>query len=246
MPTRALLMAAALCALCAVPASAGAAAPGRAALVSCERGLEEDERAGVFEGRMSAVPGATRMQMRFALQMRRSDLERWAAVSASGFDAWVSANPGTRRYVYTKRVERLLAPASYRTVVRFRWLDPGGGVVAKARAVSGACRQPDPRPNLVVRDITVQPAADPARRSYLVLVRNSGRSAAAPSAVTLAVGGRALQPAEAPELQPGGTAVVAFDGPACRPGDALAAAVDARDALDEHAEDDNALSLPCP
>jgi hypothetical protein len=241
---RALL--AALCAFCALPAAADAAAPARSALVSCERGVEEDERAAVFEGRMSAVPGATRMQMRFALQMRRSDDERWAAVPASGFDTWVTANPGTRRYVYTKRVERLLAPAAYRTVVRFRWMAADGRVVVRARAASRACRQPDPRPNLVIRDITVQEAANPARRSYLVLVRNTGRSAAAPSAVALAVGGTALAPAEAPALAPGRTALVAFDGPACRSGHPLEATVDTRDAVDERAEDDNVLSLPCP
>jgi len=240
----------AVLALCAAPASAPAASAAersaRAVLVACERGAEEAQRAGVFEGRMRARAGAWRMQMRFTLQMRTTAHGRWSAVAAPGFDAWLTSNPGTRRYVYTKRVERLMAPAWYRTVVRFRWLAADGRVLGHERSASRTCHQPDPRANLVVRDIAVQPTADPARRSYMVLVRNTGRSPAPPSSVSLAVGGAALPPAEAPALAPGGTALVALEGPACEPGAPLDARADARDGVDERSERDNLLSLPCP
>ena len=232
-------------ALCAAPAAA-ADVPARAVLVACERGVEESERAGVFEGRMRGVAGAARMQMRFALQVRATAHGRWRSIAAPGFDAWLTADPGTRRYVYTKRVERLIAPAWYRAVVRFRWLAADGRVLAQERSASRTCRQPDPRANLVVGDIAVEPTADPARRSYMVLVRNTGRALAPPSAVSLFVGGTELPPAEAPELAPGGTAMVALEGPACEPGTSLDARADALDAVDERSERDNLLSLPCP
>ena len=232
-------------ALGAAPA-AGAERYARAVLLACEKGAQEAERAGVFEGRMRSVAGAERMQMRFALKVRPGAHGRWRAVQAPGFDAWLTSDPGTKSYVYTKRVERLVAPGWYRTVVRFRWLAADGGVLARSRSTSRTCRQPDPRANLVVRQIAVEPTADPARRSYLVLVRNTGRAPSPPSAVSLEVGGTLLAPAEAPALAPRATALVALEGPACEPGGPLHAEADARDDVDERSERDNALSLPCP
>jgi CARDB len=227
-------------------AAADARPPARAVLVACERGVEESERAAVFEGRMSALPGTARLQMRFALQTRGLEGGRWSAVAAPGWDAWVTSDPGRQRYVYTKRVERLPAPGEYRTVVRFRWLDREGAVLARSRAASRACRQPDPRPDLDVRDVTVAEAATPGRVSYLALVRNTGRGAAPRTAVRLTVAGRALAAAEAPELGPGRTALVAFEGPVCPAGASLVAVADAGDDVEERDEADNVLTLPCP
>jgi hypothetical protein len=226
-------------------ATAEARGPARAVLVACERGVAEEDRAGVFEGRMGALPDAARMQMRFTLHTRGLDGGRWTAVAAPGFGTWVSSDAGKQRYVYTKRVERLPAPGETRAVVRFRWLDEAGAVLARSRAETRACRQPDPRPDLEVGDVSVQATADPARRSYLALVRNTGRTPAPRSAVRLSVGGRALPAAEAPELGPGKAALVAFEGPACASGATLVAAADAADDVEERDEDDNVLTLPC-
>jgi hypothetical protein len=228
-----------------LPAAAEARTPARAVLVACERGAAEEDRAAVFEGRMGALPGGVRMQMRFALQTRGLDGGRWSAVAAPGFGTWATSDAGKQRYVYTKRVERLPAPAELRAVLRFRWLDAAGAVLARSRAVTRSCRQPDPRPDLEVDDVTVQETADPARRSYLALVRNTGRTAAPRSAVRLSAGGRALPAAEAPELAPGKAALVAFEGPACAPGATLVAVADAGDDVEERDEDDNVLTLPC-
>lgn len=254
MARRALPIALLALALCAPPAAAQSSPPSgaqssppaKAVLAACARGLAEEQRSAVFEGRMGALAGASRMQMRFALQVLAPRQSRWAGVPAPGFGVWTTSVAGVARYVYVKRVERLAAPASYRVVVRFRWLDAGGAIVARARVVSRACRQPDPRPDLVVLGVTVSETADPARRSYLVRVRNTGRGAAPPSAVTLTAGGMALAPGEAPALAPGRSALVAFEGPACEPGSELVATADAGDDVDERAEDGNVLSVPCP
>jgi hypothetical protein len=247
MARRALLPVALLAAaLCAAPAGAQAPPPAKAVLAACDRGLAEEQRNAVFEGRMGALAGAERMQMRFTLQVQLPGKARWSAVAAPGWGGWVTADPGVARYVYAKRVERLAAPAAYRVVVRFRWLDAAGGTVARSRSISRACRQPDPRPDLEVRSVNVTETADPARRSYLVRVRNTGRGAAPPSAVSLSAGGVAMAPGEAPALAPGRSALVAFEGPACAPGEALEAVADAGDDVDERDEDGNALGVPCP
>jgi hypothetical protein len=217
----------------------------RALLSSCERGLDEAERAGVFEGQMRRVPGTTRMQMRFTLQARTPEIGRWSGVAAPGFGSWVGSVPGTSRYVYTKRVENLLAPASYRVLLRFRWLDAAGEVIERAKSYSAVCRQPDPRPNVLVRSIGVQPADRPSRSRYVVFLRNSGGSLAEASSLLVTVDGTPLPRAPVAQLEPGEGVLVTVEGPACRAGSVVVAGADADDELDERDESDNELTRPC-
>ncbi len=91
---------------------------------------------------MRTVRGAARMQMRFTLQARTPDTTRWSAVAAPGFGTWVSSAPGTSRYVYTKRVEGLLAPASYRVQLRFRWLSDAGARSPRPAAARAPAASP--------------------------------------------------------------------------------------------------------
>jgi CARDB len=227
-------------------APAAQAKPSARALVSaCERGLEEADRAAAFEGQMRKVAGASRMQMRFTLQARTPDTGKWAALSAPGFGAWVTSATSTSRYVYTKRVEGLLAPASYRVLLRFRWLDARGDVIRRAKDYSASCRQPDPRPNLLVRSIGVQPADRPARRRYVVFVRNAGGSVAGASSLLVTVGGKPLPAAPVAELDPGEGLLVTVEGPACQSGAPVVAGADADDAIDERDESDNELTRSC-
>ena len=107
-------------------------------LVACDTAA----RAAVFEGRMAARADAPRMHMRFTLQARTAERPAWTRVHAPGLDVWTTAEPDADRYVYTKRVENLVAPGRYRAVVRFRWTDAGGVVRAQARVISPVCRQP--------------------------------------------------------------------------------------------------------
>lgn len=246
MPARSLAAALVVCAsLVAVPA-AHARPDARAVLVDCERGAVLADRAGVFEGQMRTLAGAERMQMRFTLQARASDRDRWRAVALPGFGTWLTSAAGTERYVYTKRVEDLLAPATYRVALRFRWLDAAGERIAGARAYSAGCRQPDPRANLVVDSIDVEPSGEPARRRYVVLVRNSGRATAGPTELTLTAGGAPAATVLVPQLPARTSTVVPVTGPACAPGAELIAESDAGDAVDERNEADNAFSRSCP
>jgi CARDB protein len=239
--------AALICLALLAPASAASAKPpAKALLVACERGTDITERAGVFEGEMRTVPGAARMQMRFKLQVRTPERDRWTAVAAPGFGGWLTSATGTSRYVYTRRVENLVAPAAYRVQIRFRWLDADGDTIQRARSSSRRCRQPDPRPNLVVREIGVEPGSTAVRRSYVVLVRNSGRTEAGASSLGLSVDGRALPATPVPALAPGEYTLVTVDGPACAAGAPLLAAADQGEAVDERDEDDNRFSRACP
>jgi hypothetical protein len=231
---------AALVALLALPAVASAAPP-RVVVAGCDR----DERTAAFAGRMDARAGADRMQMRFRLQVREPGSVRWERLAVSGFDAWKTAAPGRSRYVFTKRLRELPAPAEYRVRVRFRWLDSAGEPVATAAATSGSCRQPDPRPDLVVTRIAVTPAAVASDRRYVVTVANTGRGDAPESSVGLSLAGGPPLSGPVRALATGESARVTFVAPACEPGTVVLATADSDEAVDERDEDANARAITC-
>ncbi len=247
MPLRAVILA--LLALALAAPAASAAVPrwaAKAVLSDCERAASGSDGAAVFEGQMRTVRGAARMQMRFTLQVRTPDSSRWSAVNAPGFGTWLRSAAGTARYVYTKRVEGLLAPASYRVQLRYRWLSAEGRTLGTARRSSRACRQPDPRPNLVVSALAVRPAAKSGRYRYVAFVRNTGRSAADENALRLAFGDAELPLAPVLALEPGEGVEVTVEGPACEAGEPVDADADADDAIDERDEADNRFTRLCP
>jgi hypothetical protein len=216
--------------------AASAAGPASVALTACEPA----HRAAEFEAAMADVPGARRLKMRFALEARTPGRRRYRRVAAPGFSRWTSSAPGTTRYMFTRRVEALVGAARYRTVVRFKWVDAHGHVIARARRRSGSCRMPDHRPNLKVLALSVE-----AGSTYVAQVANSGRSASGPFDLELTVAGAPLEPVRVDELEPGEDRLVDVRGPECGPGAAVTAVVDALDLVDERREHDNALALAC-
>jgi hypothetical protein len=198
------------------------------------------ERAAEFEARMAAVAGADRMKMRFTLQVRKSGKRVFKRIAAPGFNSWTTAAPGTRRYVFTRRVEALIGPASYRAMVRFRWLDADGATLATAQAYSRACRQPDHRPNLTVRALSVE-----GGRSYLALVANTGRSASGPFDLEVELPDRVLGPVSLESLDAREERLVRIRGPRCEAGTSITAGADRLDLVDERSETDNALTATC-
>ncbi len=220
----------------AVP-QAAQAADGSVLLAECDR----TGRAAEFQGRMQSVSGAGELRMRFTLQARRGDKRVFRRVAASGFGVWTSADPGTTRYVFTRRVEGLIGPAHYRVVVHFRWLAPDGRILARDRAISRSCTQRDTRPNLRVERVTALQTADPASRRYEVLLVNDGRGDAEP--FELAVAG--LDPVIVDGLAARSERFVEVLGPACAAGLPLEAVVDPGDLIDERSERDNKRRTTC-
>jgi hypothetical protein len=239
---RVLLISLLLC--IAAPAAAAQAAVVK--LTDCTPALAPQDRTATFAARVRAAHGSDRMAVRFTLQEREGGLAAWRRVDVPGWSAWLTSEPGVGRYAYDKTIANLSAPASYRVVVRFRWLDIDGAVIARTRATSRACRQPDMRPDLRPSWITVVPSLDGMSARYAVAVRNGGRTAAAPSTLALAVASTALAPAAVPALAPGERVVMRFAGPPCAPGDAIVATADAGAAVDERDEADNLLQVDCP
>jgi hypothetical protein len=237
----------ALVAFAAAPGAHAAEPAAHVVMTACATGLNPQDRTVTYEGRMRRISGTLRMQMRFALQVRARAATKWSGVKGPGLGVWVTSNRGVARYSFSKRIENLGAPAGYRVTVRFRWLDAHAKKIDDALVTSKACRQPDLRPDLRAARIDVEKVGDPARRRYVVVVRNDGATAAGPFDVALDLPSRApLADQHVVDLGPGASTLVAFEGPRCDAGDRLTATVDPGGLVAEADERDNALVVPCP
>ena len=145
-------------------------------MTGCTEGLDLTQRSVTFEGRMRPIAGTVTMQLRFVLQAQTPGDPRWRHVTAPGFDRWLSLRARRAALHVRQDGQSLLAPASYRATVRFRWLDADGHVLDQDEASRRVCRQDDLRPDLVPRrDLRAAGAGDTGQRRYGVLVRNAGR-----------------------------------------------------------------------
>ena len=228
--------------------SATAAAPAptppklAATLETCTTSPLPVERIAAFVGSMPARANAPRMQMRFDLERRRPGERRWRRLKAEGFGVWERADPNVAGFIFTKRVTGLPVPATYRALVRFRWLTADGAVVKRAHARTRACRQPDLRPNLVPGALSgALDAQQPGMAFYALVVRNTGRSAAAPFSVSVGSGA-----VEVGELAAGEERTVSVVAPACVAPGEIVVRVDADRRIEESQERGNGARRGCP
>jgi hypothetical protein len=242
-------LAIALVGLAALPAAAGAAVPRDAArvrLVACHTGSTPAARYLTADAVMRSLSAGDRMQLRFDLQ-RRDGTSRFVRVAGPGLGTWNTANRGVARFRFRKTIANLPVGWGYRVVVHYRWLDSGGDVLARAVRYTAACWQPDPRPDLWPSALLAGgPGPAPGSRTYLVVVRNTGRSAAADFGVQLTVGGAAQPPVTVPGLAAGGSQRVTIVAPRCSLGETVRVAVDPDDRVDESHEGNDVRRFPCP
>ncbi|HEX6026768.1 MAG TPA: CARDB domain-containing protein [Solirubrobacter sp.] len=215
---------------------AQAASPwAKANLTRCDREANE----AVFAGRITAYRRAAKMQMRFTLQARTPEVRRWHRVDAPGFGTWITVPAGFARYTYEKTVQELLAPASYRAVVQFRWRDARGKVIRSERLRSGTCRQRDMRPDLVLLEVKADPDG------YVAVVFNRGREAADAFDVRFMADGVLLGSTRVSRLEPRSAIDVFLPGQRCAPGTPLEAVVDPLSEVDEANEFNDSVSAFC-
>jgi len=166
-------------------------------------------------------------------------------VQAPGLGVWRSSIPGVDIFRYRKQVANLEAPGSYRALVRFRWLDGSGKVIARTTRRTRTCKQPDLRPDLTVSTVTAQPASD-GRARYTVLVRNEGRTPTSVFTVGFAVGDQTQPTQSVQSLVPGEGRLLSFAGPRCNRTNPVRVTVDPDLAVDEADETNNTRTVVCP
>jgi hypothetical protein len=230
--------------ICAAAPAQAQTVPTKAGLESCHTGGAPLDRFAVFFAQMSAVPQSTRMQVRFDLQQRLSGGE-FRGLKAPGLGVWRSSAPGIDIFRYRKQVANLQAAATYRALVRFRWLDATGRVIQSASKRTKSCKQPDVRADLALDRVTAEPAGQ-GRARYGVVVRNDGRSATPTFGVGFAIGDQGQPRQTVQALDPGAERTLTFVGPRCGPTTLLRVTLDPDLAVDEADETNDARTVVCP
>ncbi|HXW59341.1 MAG TPA: hypothetical protein VEJ23_07675 [Solirubrobacteraceae bacterium] len=112
-----------------------------ATLTQCVTTGAESERSLTVAAQMTLVAGSSRMQTRTYLVQRRSGETQFRMISAPGLGAWLEAEAGVKTYKDLRQVTNL-APAVYRAVVDFRWLNAHSHVVKRLQLDTSKCAQP--------------------------------------------------------------------------------------------------------
>ncbi len=113
-----------------------------ATIEECVTSAAQEQRLVGFAAEMTAMPGAVRMAMRIDLEERAPEELEYHTVNFPGLGVWRSSDAKVKVYKYLKQVSNLSAPASYRGLVRFRWLNAKGHVIKRAERVTSRCLQP--------------------------------------------------------------------------------------------------------
>jgi hypothetical protein len=242
-----MLAAVALMAAAAPAWASGDKPPLAAKVAGCTTGPDATARAAAFTGSMPAASLTKRMQMRFTLLQRLGASVKlpFKKVAVPGWDGWEKSDAGRDGFVFTKRVEALTAPAGYRAVIAFRWLDAKGRVQRTITRTTPICEQPDPRPDLVLAGFDATPVGA-STAAYTVSVSNEGHGDAGPFAVTITVGGVTSDPITLGPAAAGARVTGTLAAPRCTAGSTITVTLDATHAVDESVEGDDVVQEPCP
>lgn len=237
-------------------ADASSGAPAGARLLDCRRAPTIDQRVAGVSTWMRPIRGGRHLAVKIEL-WERTPGQRWALrADVPGLGSWVTpsdAGVGSRAgdvFKYRQAVGRLEVPAAYRFHVDFQWLDADGNAVREASRTTAVCRQPDLRPDLVLRDVTATSTRSPGLVRYTLSVGNDGRSAIARAVIAATFPGETTPGSHTRtvrSLVAGATAVIRFVGPGCADGEQPASFVaDPSNLVEESDETNNGLTAVCP
>lgn len=113
-----------------------------ATLEQCVTSTVQSERSATFIAHMVAPDTTQRMAIKIQLQQRLYGESQYRTIAAPGLGIWHSSEPGVRIDNYVQQVTNLTAPASYRALVEFRWLNSKGHLLRRTELHTSHCSQP--------------------------------------------------------------------------------------------------------
>jgi hypothetical protein len=246
---------AAVLAVAASGASIAGADPPRAHLRAfrCQPAVEPAQREVSIEAVMRPLEGTRRMELRVELLSRAKPGAPLTSVSGPGLGDWVHPSDPTLgqqpgdEWIVDHPVVGLDAPAIYHFRVTFKWIGAHGRTLGSAVRTSPPCFQPELRPDLLVKSITVEPASRPTQNMYLVQIGNSGATGAGPFEVLFAPGG--ANPVKTRTVHWLGAHMYrdfTFIGPPCTAATDPTVTVDPQHQIDELDPTNNSLTATCP
>jgi hypothetical protein len=233
-------------ALVALFAPTGSAAPRLdaadpvAKVVSCD--VTSSDRAATFYGRMDTIPGASKMQIRFALLERLGRDDTWGKLDVPALRLWHTSQAGVKRFGWKQTVDALRIGGAYKARIQYRWLSASGTVLESETHDTPVCR--GPLPNIAVGDLTLKPGPTADTRVYRVSVVNNGKVDAGEVDVSLSVDRAVLDTVTLTQLAAGESRTVSFTGPPCSRNVRVEA--DPGNSIGETIEDDNSELFACP
>ena len=231
----------------ALAAPAGAATKLYASpMVACHTGLTPAERSLEVDAVMKPVSGTVRMGLRFDVSMRTPQNQTFTPVPGPGLGVWKRSHSKVSQFEIDKGVDNLQAPAGYRLLVGFRWYGAHGKVLRTAHRTTRVCSEPDLRPNLVVKNIVVEPpTANGKPWHYTVVVRNIGQTDAGPFNVGYSAPDAPAQTLPIAGLPPATQTRVTFTGTPCVSATPPTFTADVSNQVDESSETDNLGTATC-
>ncbi len=236
----------------ATAAAAGAGDPPRASVRApvCVTAMDPVSRAISITAVMRPLTGTTKLQLKFALLRRTGSGASFRRVRGGDLNAWLDpTDPKLGRHPndqwnLIKQVVDLKAPATYRFRVSFRWIGPHGRVLGTATRTGPTCYEPELRPDLQVRTISVYAVpGQPNVNAYVALLRNAGATAAGPFQVQFS-DGDVLKTHTVSRLGAHSSIKERFIGPLCTAGTAAVTA-DPTHQVDDLNRANNKLQVVC-
>jgi CARDB len=231
--------------------SVGASAP-RAKLRSprCVTALDPASRAIAITATMRPLSGTTQLQLKFVLTSRSNSSRPFTRVRGGDLNTWVTPKDPTLGqrpndvWNLIKQVVNLKAPATYRFKVYFRWMGTHGKVLGTTVKTSPTCYQPELRPDLQVRTISVKAVpGQPTLDEYIAVIRNAGASSSGPFEVQF-VGGQVVKTHNVDNLDAHSSIKQHFVGPSCATA-STAVTADPTDQVDDYNRANNSLHVVC-
>lgn len=187
------------------------------------------------------------MSVSFDLYEQTSTSGGYVAVTAPGFGVWQTSSRGIASFTANENVVDLPAPAAFRALVHYRWLNRHGRVIRRDDRVTTACVETVPAPDLFIVRIDHAPGSPPKTSElYGIVIRNSGPGVASAFEVALTVNGTPLADQQVTGLASQTAATVQFSGPRCVAGSSITAQVDPAGAITEPANPNRTVTIPCP
>ena len=216
-----------------------------AKLATCVSSPTVAERVVEFSGTMNQIAGADTMQMRFHLLSRANGKKRFRSVTGAGLDEWkTSSVPDATVLTHSLSLQGVETAISYKSVVRFRWLDSAGKKIASATRTTKSCRQTAKLPDLSVSSLESFAKVDGSGASYVANVANTGGSEARDFEVRVTLNGVVVGSQTVESLAADSTIAVSISGPACA--GTMAAEVDRDNHVRELNGKNNTISVACP
>lgn len=250
------ILVASMAAAAGAPAAASTSPP-RASLQQfvCQTALDPPARGISVKAVMRPFPGTRHLLVRFELlrARHRNGPFRALKIKVGSLGRWVGPTDPTLGQLPedvwepTGEVANLPAPDYYRLRVDFRWLGTGAVRLADAVRTSPTCFEPELRPYLVVRHVTIAAVqGQSGEDSYVATIANRGATAAGSFEVQLSEGPTTLATTSVQGIEARSAQNVTFAASACTAGEVITVTADPAHLLDVAGRIGSSLSVSCP